>query len=258
MEDLQPEISIIIPIHQAGQLIADTCESLISQQGVRWEAIFIDAGEVLQASEIITSYQDKRLRVQALTKASLYALMNRGLLMAQGEYVNLLLEGCAYLSPTALAIAMKSIREQNEPDIFYTASYVGDGKGGEHLYYSEQWAEDLKKGYQPSLLQSCFFKTSIFKKIGYFDQGLDRRGMFDFICRATEVKSIVLASEKRVFVEMHLFPKGLLSSGTIFKETLFVIYRHFGIFTALGWLFSRQQKALFGRRYPLDFIIREI
>lgn len=151
MEDLQPEISIIIPIHHSSQLIADTCESILSQQNVTFEAIFIDAGEELQADELVKSYHDSRIKVQALTKASLYALMNRGLLLARGKYVNLLLEGCTYLSPHSLAEALSKIRQKGEPDVYYSAAYVG-----ESLYYLNDWKSALKKGFQPTLLQCCF------------------------------------------------------------------------------------------------------
>lgn len=257
MENLQPEISVIIPIYHSSQLVADTCESLIAQQGVRWEAIFIDAGVELQASSIIKSYQDPRIRVQALTKGSLYALMNRGLLMAQGEYVNLLLEGCAYLAPTSLAVALKSIREHLNPDLFYTASYIGDSTGARHLFYVDEWENTLKSGFQPALLQSCFFKADVFKKIGYFNQNLDRRGAFDFFCRAHLHPEVRVASEMRVYVEMNRFPKMLLTSWAIFSETYQVISRYFGRTSALKWLFSRHNKALFGGRYLLDLVIPE-
>lgn len=257
MENLRPEISVVIPIYHSSQLVADTCESLIAQQGVRWEAIFIDAGVELHASEIIKSYQDTRIRVQALTKGSLYALMNRGLLMAQGEYVNLLLEGCAYLAPTSLAVALKSIREQKKPDIFYSASYIGDSTGARHLFYVAEWENALKKGFQPALLQSCFFKTDVFKTLGYFNQNLDRRGAFDFFCRVISHPNIRVASEMRVYVEMNRFPTMLLTSWAIFSETYQVLCRYFGIRAALKWLFSRHSKALFGGRYLLDLVIPE-
>ena len=255
MEDLQPELSIIIPIYHSSQRVVDTCESLLSQKGVRWEAVFVDAGVELHASEIIKSYQDKRLRVQALTQGSLYALMNRGVLMAQGEYVNLLLEGCTYLAPSTLAVALQSIREQKEPDLFYTASYVGDNSGNWHLYYTLDWASMLKKGFQPALLQSCFFKTSMFKKLGLFDQNLDRRGALDFFARLYIHPEVRVASEMRVYVEMNQFPRQLLGLWVIFKETYKVIYHHFGLRAVLKLIFSKQTLAAFLRRYPLDLVI---
>lgn len=254
----QPEITIIIPIYHASQLVADTCESLLLQEGCSWEAIFIDAGLELQASDIIKSYQDSRIRVQALTKASLYALMNRGLLMARGEYVNLLLEGCTYLANTSLAEALRKIREYNNPDLFYTASYVGDEQGVRHLYYVSDWQNSIKSGLQPALLQSCFFKSSLFKRIGYFYQDLDRRGALEFFCRVHKDKGCHVASAMRVYVEMNRFPIELLGSWLIFNETVSVIYSYFGIQAALLWIFSTRLKVLFQRACPLEIIIQEV
>lgn len=258
MENLQPEISIIIPIHHSSQLVADTCESLLSQIDIRWEAIFLDAGLELEASQIIASYQDSRMKVQALTKGSLYAMMNRGLMMAQGQYVNIILEGCTYLAPTSLAVALKKLHELKDPDLFYTASYVGDSQGLEHLYFIADWKNALTQGLQPTLLQSCFFKTQTFKKVGFFHQNLQRRGTLEFFCRLTALKDIRVASEMRVYVVMNLFPIDLLGSWVIFKETLLVIYQYFGLKGALSWLFSKQTTALVRRKYPLDFVITEL
>src|SRR5689334_14993293 len=123
MQD-QPEITIIIPIYQSNLLIGDTCESIRAQRGVRWEAILIEAKEDQYASEIIKSYKEPRFSVQVLKGGSLFALMNRGLLLAKGKYINLLLVGSTYLSPDSLNNALQSINKQDNPDIFYTASYV--------------------------------------------------------------------------------------------------------------------------------------
>ncbi len=254
---MQPEISIIIPIYHASQLVADTCESLLAQEGCSWEAIFIDAGEELTASSIIKSYQDKRMRVQALTQASLYALMNRGLLMAQGQYVSLLLEGCTYISKHSLSEALHKIHREQDPDLFYTASYVGDEVGKSHLYYISDWAQALQSGCQPALLQSCFFKTALFKRAGYFYQDLERRGALEFFCRIHELGDCRVASQMRVYVEMNRFPKELLGSWLIFKETVSIIYAYFGLSAAIRWLFSSRLKGLFRPIYPLQYIFGE-
>ncbi len=250
MEDLQPEITIVIPIYQAGQLVGDTCESLLAQKNVRFEALFIDAGEGVTASEIVKSYQDTRLRIQALTKSPLYALINRGTLMAQGEYINILLEGCSYLAPDSLATMLQAIRAHNSPDIFYTASYVAN-----RIFYTKEWQQNLQQGVQPALLQSCFFKNSLFPKAGFFYQDLDRRGTLEFFCRIQALKEYSVASECRVYVEMNKFPAGLLGPWKICRETFWVIKKYFGIHAALKWFFSKQIIGLFTREFPFELLL---
>lgn len=250
MEEVQPEITIIIPMYHSNLLIGDTCESIRAQIGVKWEAIFIDAKEDVRATEIIKSYQDPRFSVQVLTKGSLFALMNRGLLLARGKYINLLLVGCTYLAPRSLAAVLQSIHKNNDPDIFYTASYVD-----EHLYYSSEWQKALQTGFQPTLLQACFFKAGIFKKVGYFFQDLERRGTLEFFCRLCTHKDITIQSEFRVYIEMFQFPHQLLTRWTIFRETWAVILRYFGLKTALGWLFSKHSVELMRKKNMLDYIL---
>jgi len=251
MEDLQPEVTIIVPIYHAGQPIGETCESLLAQKNVRWEALFIDAGERRVESEIVKSYHDKRLRVQLLTKASLYALINRGVLIAEGEYVNILLEGCTFLSPNSLATILQTIKKQNSPDLFYTASYVGN-----QLYFAKEWQQNLASGMQPAFLHSCFIKNSLFKKMGLFNPAFERRGALDFFCRILAHKDVSVAEELRVYVEMNKVPTRLLQSWLIFKETGQVIYRYGGLRALLGWAFSKRTRGLFQTQYPLELIVQ--
>ncbi|MBS0634803.1 MAG: glycosyltransferase [Verrucomicrobia bacterium] len=247
---MHPEITIIVPIYQANLSIADTCESIRSQTGVSWEAIFIDAKEDPHASDVIKGYNDPRFSIQVLKGGSLFALMNRGLLLARGGYINLLLVGCNYLSPHSLKTVLESIRRENEPDIFYTACYV-EGR----LFYTNEWRKALETGFQPTLLQACFFKAGVFKTIGYFFQDLERRGTLEFFSRVCTYKDITVRSELRVYVEMLRFPKQLLTTWTIFRETWVVILRYFGLMAALKWLFSKRSIALIRKKQILPEIL---
>jgi hypothetical protein len=110
-------------------------------------------------------------------------------------------------------------------------------------------------GCQPTLLQACFFNVKIFKKIGYFNQSLERRGALDLFCRARKAEDISEASEPCVYVEMFDYPTGLLNTGIIFRETWAVIWHYFGLTAALKWLFSRYSMAMFQKKHILDFVV---
>lgn len=161
--------------------------------------------------------------------------------MATGQYVQILLAGCTYLTPVALKFAFSEIAKRALPDFFITASYVGDLQGDMHLYYDDLTSSKLSYGYQPSLLQSCFFKKELFKKLGYFSTDLEIRATLDFMCRIQSCQTIRIEQEERVYVELNSFPKGLVTLSGLLSETWKVIYRHFGLIRAVVWLFTLKQ-----------------
>lgn len=255
MQGSQLQISIIIPTQDSAQFIQDTCESLMAQKNCNWEAIFVDAGSVDRTIEIINSYKESRFRIQVVSGASLFALMNRGIMLAKADYVHLLLEGCTYLSSTALSMALQKLEEEKRPDLFYTASYVGDRGGARHLYFLSEAFSRLEDGFQPALLQACFFQTSLFKKMGYFRCDLIRRAALDFFCRLKGRADIRIACEYRVFVEMVLFPPRFLQSGLLYKETQAVLSRYFGWPVALRWRLRAQFQPHTRKRFELDVVL---
>lgn len=255
MQGSELQISIIVPTQDSAQFIQDTCESLIAQKNCSWEAIFVDAGSIDRTIEIINSYKEPRFRIQVFSGASLFALMNRGIMLAKAEYVHLLLEGCTYLSSTALSTALQKLEEAKRPDLFYTASYVGDRGGAMHLYYLHEAFSRLQDGFQPALLQACFFQTSLFKKMGYFRCDLIRRSALDFFCRLKGRSDVHIASDCRVVVEMFLFPPRFLQSGLLYKETQAVILRYFGWLAALRWRLYAQFQPHTRKRFQLDLVL---
>jgi len=258
MTDAELQISIIIPTNNSGQFIQDTCESLLAQAECCWEAVFVDAGSVDRTVEIINSYKDPRFRIQTFTGGTTFALMNRGIMLAQAPYVHLLIEGCIYISPNSLATALKKIEEHKFPDIFYTASYVGDERGKMHLYYLPEVSSYLKNGYQPALLQACFIQTALFKSVGYFRTDLVWRSALEFFCRLQGRSEVRIASEFRVYVEMFLFPPKFLHAKLVYRETQAVIQRYFGLLAAIRWRLSPKGLANTGSKFLLDVVVSEM
>jgi glycosyltransferase involved in cell wall biosynthesis len=218
-------------------VVGETCESLLTQKDCLWEAVFIDAGSQDRTVEIIHSYRDKRFRVQTLSQGSIFALINRGILMSQAPFVQILVAGCTYLTTNALATVFAEIEKREYPDLFITASYVGDINGLTHFYFEKFAEEDLLQGLQPALLQSCFFKRELFKKAGYFSTNYLNRSALDFFCRLYQMENLRWSFEERVFVELDIFPKGIIKPPTLIYETWQVVRKHFGFVKSLLWLY---------------------
>jgi glycosyltransferase involved in cell wall biosynthesis len=233
-------VSIIVPTKNASQYIGTTIESILQQRNVRFEAIFIDAESKDRTVEIIRSYEDPRVRVQVVPSSKAFEMINRGIVMAQGDYIQVLQPGDAYLYPDALALSVWQIAQNDFPDLFYCACFLRDEMYQPHFLFRPLEKELLRKGQQPTNLQSCWIKRSTFKKVGYFDTTLDVRGALDFFIRLSHHPELSARSEMRVYIDSAVVEDTTADVLKHFKETFFLLKKHFGFFYALAWILEQK------------------
>jgi len=90
---MNPLISIIIPLYNRDDLIAETLDSIISQTYTHWECIVIDDGSTDDSVEVVSAFAkaDSRItmasRSDSLPKGA-NACRNYGFELSSGEYIN--------------------------------------------------------------------------------------------------------------------------------------------------------------------------
>lgn len=83
-------ISIIIPSYNHSKYIKKCIDSMTSQTYQDWELIIIDDGSKDNSNEIISEYNDKRITHIRQENAGAHNAINRGLSLANGEYLTIL------------------------------------------------------------------------------------------------------------------------------------------------------------------------
>ena len=252
------KLSIIIPTKNASQHLTHTIESLISQEKCDFEAIFIDAESRDGTLEFIASYTDTRLRVQSVPEeASLFEMINRGIKLATGEYVQILLPGDNFLFVDAIATALWQLESHAFPNLFYTACFVQDDAKASRFFFRSLQKEQLAKGNQPTVLQACFIKKSCLQTLGYFNSKYKRRAAFDFFCRFLLKSEYRFASEMRVYVDLKPLVMDARFLVENMKESYQIIRVYFGLMKACQYLWRQKDlKRLWmraKRRFRLAF-----
>ncbi len=122
-----PKISVIIPVYNVKSYLKKAVESMLSQQ-VDKEIILIDDGSTDGSGEICDSLQGGCVRVLHTENGGLSAARNRGLEMAEGEYV-CFLDSDDYLDDGALPFLLQKA-EQTGADVVVCGFYIEreDGK----------------------------------------------------------------------------------------------------------------------------------
>lgn len=84
-----PQISVIVPVYNAEQFIADCIESILTQSYTEFELLLIDDGSKDKSGMICDAYAEKDPRVRVIHKENggVSSARNLGLSIATGEYV---------------------------------------------------------------------------------------------------------------------------------------------------------------------------
>ncbi|MBO4347624.1 MAG: glycosyltransferase family 2 protein [Lachnospiraceae bacterium] len=90
---MEDKVSIIIPVHNAGNYIEDTVRSVLDQTFTDWELILVENGSTDDSKEKLEKIGtlDTRIKVMSLTEASSAAkARNAGIKEAAGRYITFL------------------------------------------------------------------------------------------------------------------------------------------------------------------------
>lgn len=176
------KLSIITINLNNAQGLSKTIESVINQSFKDYEFIVIDGDSNDDSLGIINSYKDSINKWLSETDTGIYNAMNKGLNLAQGDYV--------YFLNSGDRLAAESTLEQ----VFGVMDYGEDLLYGDSLRRNEvgEWVVHQ----QPSQItvgrfwgmgichQTIFYKKKLFDKLGKFDENLKIVADWEFNIRA--------------------------------------------------------------------------
>jgi len=86
----KPLISVVIPAYNHENFIGPAIESVLAQTQDDFELIIVDDGSTDKTAEVIKSYDDPRISYTWQENQDAYNTINRGMSMAQGQYISIL------------------------------------------------------------------------------------------------------------------------------------------------------------------------
>lgn len=181
-----PVISIVTPSFNQGEFLAETIESVISQEGEFFiEYIIVDGGSSDNSVNIIRRYEDRlhngECSVKCLgvtyrwtseqDKGQSDAIM-KGFRMATGELLAWLNSDDTYL-PKALQSATGFFRDHPDTALLYGKSYYCDAAGGIiGSYRTEEFDLKTLASFNFICQPSTFFRRDVFDAVGRLDESL--------------------------------------------------------------------------------------
>lgn len=255
-----PKFSIVTPSYNQATFIAETIESVLSQEGeFEIEYFVMDGGSTDGSVEIIKSYADRVAAGDWPVKCAGISMtwvsqrdkgqsdaINQGLRRATGDILSYINSDDLYY-PGAFARVVREFAARPEVDFVYGDGDVIDEAG------NLQW-EWLSRPYNHAVMtsyhflwndftnyimqQATFWRRNVLDKIGYFDESFHYALDVEYWIRAGQAG-----------LKLHHIPHKLgkfrliqdtksLSSPTVFWEDYLEIYRRYRGSRALGIFFA--------------------
>ncbi len=237
---LYPKITIVVPTYNNSQNIGYTLDNILKQAYPDLEVIIIDAASSDRTLEIVNSYVDSRIRVCSVTDYQIFEMLNKGISLSAGEFINFLAPGDYYISDKSLKSLIDLSIDQKTPHLLFSGCLLRDGKSEPRILFRELSLSFLKKGMQPTTIQSCLFHKELFKIIGKFRTHFKLRGEFDLFCRFVLSPGLQYISTKNVLIDSDLKPIYRKDIWLHFKESFEIIFHYFGLMATLRWLFYQK------------------
>ena len=203
-------VSVIIPAYNCAEYVAETLESVLSQEYAALEVIVVNDGSKDSTMEVLRSFGD-RIRVIDQKNAGPPAARNAGILAARGEYVAFVDADDIWL-PGKVAAQAQHLDANPEVGTVFTGWRVWDPDGEgrfrrpHDLMQTHVGSEvdELNSGWlYARLLLNCelltstvMLRSSILRRMGGFDLALWNGDDYDFWLRASrEARITKLASQ---------------------------------------------------------------
>ena len=214
------KLSIITINRNNAQGLKKTMQSVVEQTNNDIEYIVVDGASTDESVDIIKSFADQRLiRWVSERDNGIYNAMNKGIGMAQGEYVMILNSGDYLATPQVIEQMNKKLVDKGQPDILYgnMIKIWPDGKTRRDYQLSVNYS--LFDFYQSTLNpDGTYIRRSLFQQFGPFDETMK-------ICSdwAWMLKTIGLGGVKpsRVNIDTLYFDMtGVSESGERSRQTI--------------------------------------
>lgn len=223
-------ISVVIPVYNGESTITDTVQSVLRQTCLDFELIVINDGSSDSTLDILTEFQDPRLRIFSYTNAGLSASRNRGIDLACGEYVSFV-DADDLWTPHKLEAQFHALQENPEAAVAYSWTDFIDERGnllgyGIHHTANGYVFPNLLKFFFVGSGSNALIRKQVFDEVGQFDETLTSAEDLDMFLRIAARYQFSAVSEAQI---LYRITDNSMSRNVIRqeRETLKVLDRAF-------------------------------
>lgn len=171
------KFSVITVAFNARDLLETTILSVASQEDIEYEHIIIDGGSTDGTKELIDRYYKNFSKVVSEEDKGIYDAMNKGIALAEGDWINFMNAGDTFCSSQTLFNVEKSLEE--DVDFVYGDRYRVSENGSKRI--EKALDIDATQFREAVFHQSLFSRRSKAEQL--FHTGYSLAADYDFIVR---------------------------------------------------------------------------
>lgn len=207
----QPTVTIVTPSWNSVEFIERTIRSIVSQTYKNIEFIVVDGGSTDGTLDVLKRHTDEISWWVSEKDNGMYHAINKGLARASGEIVAYLNSDDIYY-PETISQVVSIFSECPEADLIYGDLDFIDAK--DSILYKQKYPNFSAKhfanaNYSMIGQPASFWRSSLLKKIGGFDESFKMAADFDFFVRAGSAGKILRVD--RTFAAFRVHEKSLTS-----------------------------------------------
>src|SRR4051812_49208690 len=124
----EPDVTVVIPVHNGADFVAQAIDSALAQDGVTVQVVVVDDESTDETTAILQHYGDRIEAVRLPKQSTGIAATNAGLERADGEFVCVLHHDDVLL-PGKLARHVEVMRRDPDIALSYSAQHYIDASG---------------------------------------------------------------------------------------------------------------------------------
>lgn len=190
-------ISIVTVTYNSAATLKDTFESVLRQDYKDVDYCVVDGGSTDGTLDIIREYErlfNGRMRWISERDRGIYDAMNKGILMAKGEYVGLLNSDDFYTSDKVLGLVNDALEQSGADAVYGDIHYVDSGNLTcmTRYYSSRVFRRGLMRyGFMPAH-PSFYCRRSLYMDYGLFSLNYSVAADFECLLRFIYIHRITL------------------------------------------------------------------
>lgn len=201
------KISVITVAYNSAGTIADTLRSIAGQTHPDIEHIIIDGGSTDTTLDQVRQHDRRGAVVVSESDAGIYDAMNKGLALAEGDYVGFLNADDQFASPDSMAHLVAAIDPTDPCDVIYgDLDYV---RADHTDIVVRRWRSGefrrsrLRYGWMPPH-PTFYVRRELLRRLGGFDVSLRIAADYDFVLRCLTAPALKVAYVPQVLVRMRV------------------------------------------------------
>ena len=194
------QVSLITCTNNSEETIRDCCLSISSQTYSNIEHIILDNNSKDKTISIIKKYSQKNVKIYQQKSIGIYGAINEGMKISNGNIIGILHSDDVLIDKDVISVITQKFINENLDILFSNVYYT---KKNDLTKIIRKWKSNLKEGIQSNDIldkkinngwmpphTTLFFRKSLLKDIGYYDESLKISSDYDFIIRLFKRKNL--------------------------------------------------------------------